>query len=300
MMPTEETNPHSEDIDILPTEEIIRIINDETLHVIKAIDIAKDSISLAVNDAINTIKHGGNLIYIGAGTSGRLGVLDASEIPPTFSVSPDVIRGIIAGGERALTAAVEGAEDDEDVGIKAVSELSDRDMLMGISASGTTPFTISTLKEGKKRGARCWLLTCNDVKYDFLNGIIKLLVGPEIIAGSTRLKGGTATKIVLNMISTVTMINLGKVYKGYMVDVVPSNQKLRARALRIIQEITGCRIEDAEIFLDKAGGNAKTAILMYMKGLSYEKAKGILERSDDSLRKALEKIVIASEAKQSL
>lgn len=290
MMPTEDINPHSEEIDILPAEEIIRIINDETLHVIKAIDTAKNSITLAINNAINTIKHGGNLIYIGAGTSGRLGVLDASEIPPTFNVSTNVIRGIIAGGERALTEAVEGAEDDEDAGIKAVSGLSERDMLMGISASGITPFTISALREGKKLGAKCWLLTCNDVEYSFLDGIIRIPVGPEIIAGSTRLKAGTATKIVLNMISTATMIRLGKVYRGYMVDVVPNNKKLRRRALKIIQEITGCRIEDAEALLDKAGGNAKTAILMYMKNLNYEKAKNLLERSDSSLRKALESV----------
>ena len=195
---------------------------------------------------------------------------------------------MIAGGNRALTEAVEGAEDDEDAGIEAVSGVSDKDMLIGITASGTTPFTLAALKEGKRRGAKCRLLTCNDVRYDFLDGIIKLLAGPEIIAGSTRLKAGTATKIVLNMISTAVMIRLGKVYKGYMVDVVPSNKKLRKRAVRIIQEITGCRIGEADVLLDRSGGNAKTAILMRLKGLSCEEAKGLLERSYGSLRKALE------------
>ncbi len=287
MMPTEDLNPHSKEIDTLSAEEIIRIMNDGNLRVAEAIHAAKDSISHAIHDAIATIQSGRNLTYIGAGTSGRLGVLDASEIPPTFGVSPDVVRAIMAGGEGALTESVEGAEDDEDAGIQAVSTVRNRDMLLGIAASGSTLFTIAALKEGKRRGAKCWLLTCNDVGYDFLDGTIKLIVGPEIIAGSTRLKGGTATKIVLNMISTVAMIKLGKVYKGYMIDVLPSNKKLRARAVGIIQEITGCRIEEAEAFLDKAGGNAKTAIVMYMKGLSHEGAKELLEKSENSLRKAL-------------
>lgn len=272
----------------LNVEEIIRIMNDENLQVINAINAARNSISKAVNNSVDVIKSGKSLIYIGAGTSGRLGKLDASEVPPTFGVSADVVRAIIAGGEKALTEAVEGAEDNEDDGINAVSEVRKNDMLIGITASGTTPFTIAALRQGKRLGARCWLLTCNDVEYDFLDGVIKLLVGPEIIAGSTRLKAGTATKIVLNMISTATMIKLGKVYKGYMVDVVPSNKKLKARASKIIQEITGCGIEEAEILLDKAGGNAKTAVLMYMKGLSCEEAKALLKESGDSLKKAME------------
>ena len=287
-MITEETNPHSKEIDALPIQEIIRIMNEENLLVTEAVRAASDSISMAVRDAVNAIRSGGRLIYIGAGTSGRLGVLDASEIPPTFSVSPDVIRGIIAGGNRALTEAIEGAEDNEEAGIEAVADVSDRDMLIGITASGTTPFTLAALKEAKRRGAKCWLLTCNDVEHNFLDGIIKLLAGPEIVAGSTRLKAGTATKIVLNMISTAAMIQLGKVYKGYMVDVVPSNKKLRTRAVRIIREVTECRLEEAETLLDRSGGNAKTAILMHLKGLSREEAKGLLERAAGSLRKALE------------
>ena len=286
---TEDINPHSKEIDALPLEENIQIMNDENLQVIGAINAARCSITKAINDAIGAIQSGRNLVYIGAGTSGRLGVLDASEIPPTFNVSTDVVRGIIAGGDRAITEAVEGAEDDEDAGVKAVSGIREGDMLLGISASGETPFTIAALREGKRLGAKCWLLTCNDVGYDFLDGVIKLVVGPEIIAGSTRLKAGTATKIVLNMISTAAMIKLGKVYKDYMVDVVPSNKKLRDRALKIIQDITGCEIKDAEMLLDKSGGNAKTAILMYRKGLSYEDAKGLLERSGNSLREALTK-----------
>src|SRR4030067_930151 len=182
MTSTEETNPHSKEIDALPIQEIIRIMNEENLLVTEAVRAASDSISMAVRDAVNAIRSGGRLIYIGAGTSGRLWALDASEIP----------------------------------------------------------LTLAALKEAKRRGAKCWLLTCNDIAYDFLDGIIKLLAGPEIIAGSTRLKAGTATKIVLNMISTAAMIQLGKVYKDYMVDVVPSNKNVRRRGGRIIREVTEC------------------------------------------------------------
>lgn len=286
-MDTEEINPHSRFLDTLPVDEIISHMNYENLRVMNTINSAKGSITAAIHDAVTAIQSGGSLIYIGAGTSGRLGILDASEIPPTFGVSPEVVKAIIAGGERAITNAVEGAEDDEDAGIKAVSGIGEKDMLLGITASGSTPFTISALKEGKRRGAKCWLMTCNDVTYDFPDGIINLPVGPEIIGGSTRLKAGTITKLVLNMISTAAMIKLGKVYKGYMVDVIPSNRKLRKRALRIIEEITGCDSGEAETLLDKSGGNAKTSILMYMKGLSCEDAGELLKLSGDSLRKAL-------------
>ncbi len=287
-MNTDETNPQSHHLDTLQADEIITHITYDNLRVMNAINSAKGSITEAINEAVSAIQSGGSLIYIGAGTSGRLGVLDASEIPPTFGVSPEMVRAIIAGGDRAMTIAVEGAEDDEDAGRKDVSGIGNRDMLLGITASGSTPYTIAALKEAKRRGAKCWLLACNDVTYDFPDGIIKLPVGPEIIGGSTRLKAGTATKIVLNIISTAIMIKLGKVYKGYMVDVIPSNRKLLKRALNIIQERTGCSSKEAEVFLEKGCGNAKTAILMYMKGLNLNDAKEVLKKSGDSLRKALE------------
>src|SRR4030065_1819169 len=256
-MNTEDISPHSRLLDAFPVDEIITLMNYENLRVMNTINAAKSSISSAINDAVTPIQTGVSIIYIGAGTSGRLGVLDASEIPPTFGVSPEVIKAIIAGGERAITSAVEGAEDDEDAGIKAVSGISEKDMLLGITASGSTLFTIAALREGKRRGAKCWLLICNDITYEFPDGIINLPVGPEIIGGSTRLKAGTTTKIVLDMISTTAMIKLGKVYKGYMVDVIPSNRKLRKRALRIIGEITGCENSEAETLLDTSGGKAK-------------------------------------------
>jgi len=287
-MITEDLNPLAADIDALSIEEIVRIMNDEDMLVVKAVKNARDSICKAIYNAVDCIKSGGSLIYIGAGTSGRLGILDSSEMPPTFNVSPETVRAIIAGGNEAITNSIEGAEDDEDAGKMALANIKDKDMLLGITASGKTPFVISALKQGKNIGARCWLLTCNDVEHDFLDGIIKVLVGPEIIAGSTRLKAGTATKMVLNAISTAMMINLGKVYKGYMVDVVPSNKKLLDRALRIIQTIAGCSNEEAKELLVKSNYNPKTAVLMHLKGLSYEDAKSLLERSEDSLRKALE------------
>lgn len=286
-MLTEEINPLSENIDALSVPEIIHIMNIENQCVVDAVKSAADSIEKIISDVVRTIKSGGSLIYIGAGTSGRLGVLDASEMPPTFGVSSDIVKGIIAGGEKALTEAVEGAEDDDADGISAVAGIRSGDILLGISASGKTPFTISALREGKRRGALSWLLECNDAEHEFLDGIIKLPVGPEIVAGSTRLKAGTATKMVLNMISSAAMIKLGKVYKGYMIDVIPSNTKLKNRAKRMIQELTGCSIEDAEELLNKSGGNAKTAVLMYMKKLNQEGAVSLLESSGGSLRNAL-------------
>lgn len=286
-MHTEDLNPRAENIDVLSVSEIIDLMNEEDLKVIEAVKEAKESIAMAALDAINTIQSGGSLFYIGAGTSGRLGILDASEMPPTFNVPSNMIRAIIAGGDKAITSAVEGAEDDEDAGMAVGSDIRDRDMVLGITASGKTPFVISAIKRAKENRARCWLLTCNDVDYDFLDGVIKLLVGPEIIAGSTRLKAGTGTKMVLNMISTSVMIKLGKVYRGYMVDVVPSNTKLLNRATRIVKEITGCNDLEASGLLKRARGNAKTAIVMHFKNLEYEEALKLLKESGGSLRRAL-------------
>ncbi|HEC97233.1 MAG TPA: N-acetylmuramic acid 6-phosphate etherase [Nitrospirae bacterium] len=286
-MSTEDLNPSAIEIDLLSVEEIIHIMNEENLAAVQAVNKAGDSISSAVKDAVITIKSGGRLVYVGAGTSGRLGVLDASEIPPTFGEAPGVIKAIMAGGDAALTTSIEGAEDNRPAGKHAVADITSRDMLLGISASGKTPFVLSALMEGKDQGARCWLLTCNDIEYDFFDGVIKVIVGPEIVAGSTRLKAGTATKMVLNMISTTAMVKLGKVYKGYMIDVVPSNRKLKDRAVRIIMDLTGCSREEAGTLLQSSGGSAKTAVLMYLKGLDYENAGRLLKESGGLLRKAL-------------
>lgn len=287
---TEALNPRSVDLDILSAEEIVRIMNQEDIYALNAVKEAAADIAKAIDDALSVIKEGGSLIYIGAGTSGRLGVLDASEMYPTFSLPEGIIKAIIAGGTKAVTSSVEGAEDDEEAGTAAINNVSSKDMLLGISASGAAPFVISALKGGKARGARCWMLTCGDKgfdHYEFLDGIISLKVGPEIIAGSSRLKAGTATKMTLNIISTTTMIKLGRFYKGYMVDVVPSNQKLKLRAIRIIQDITRCSHLNAEDALKNSGGNCKKAILMQLLQISKAEAEQMLERSEGSLRKAL-------------
>ncbi|MBF0316926.1 MAG: N-acetylmuramic acid 6-phosphate etherase [Nitrospirae bacterium] len=295
IMSTEYVNPRCTEIDALSVAEIFSIINAEDATVAAAVREAGADICRAIEAAVETLNAGGRLFYIGAGTSGRLGVLDASEMPPTFSVGSDLIRAIIAGGPAAITTSIEGAEDDEQAGISAVADLSQRDMLIGITASGRAPFVLAALKEAGRRGIKTWLLTCNDVSYDFVDGTIAVLTGPEVVSGSTRLKAGTATKMVLNMVSTIAMIRLGRVYRGYMVDVVPSNDKLRGRALWIVQEVTGCGGDRAKYLLEMAAGSAKTAILMQLRGLNYQQAVGMLQRAGGGLRQALELPTIAGE-----
>ena len=286
-MSTESIHSSTDNIDSCSIEEVVDLMNSEDLNVVKSVQKAKPDICRAVEDAVMSLKSGGRLIYIGAGTSGRLGVLDASEIYPTFGVS-DRVKSIIAGGNRAVRSAVEGAEDSAEEGAKSVEDVKENDMLLGITASGKTPFVIAALREGKHRRATCWLLTCNDIKYEFLDGVINVITGPEIIAGSTRLKAGTATKMVLNMISTITMIRMGHVYRGRMIDVVPSSEKLIGRALTIIKDITGCSPEDAKHVLEESNNNPKTAVLMMLKKMNAEDAGNLLQEYNGSLRQALE------------
>lgn len=286
-MSTEDIHPASDNLDIRSVEEIIALMNDEDLNVVSTVRQARSDIRRAVEDAVRAVKSGGRLIYVGAGTSGRLGVLDASEIYPTFGVS-DRVRAIIAGGEHAVWSAVEGAEDSSEDGAARVEDAQKNDMLLGITASGKTPFVIGALSEGKRKGARCWLLTCSETDHAFLDGIIRVITGPEIIAGSTRLKAGTATKMVLNMISTVTMVRMGHVYRGRMIDVVPSSSKLIGRALTMIEEITGCSPAEARRSLDASNNNPKTAVLMLLKNMNAGDAKQLLQEQDGSLRQALE------------
>lgn len=290
MSNTEERNTKAEDIDALPVDQALYLMSDEDATVICAVRSAIPAIAKAVNEAVDVIKSGGKIFYAGAGTSGRLGVLDASEIPPTFGASPDLFHAIIAGGDKAIRTALEGAEDDLNAGINEASVVSEKDFVIGISASGKTPFVLSFLKAAKQKGAHCWLLTCNEIEYPLalqtpnselrtftLDGIIKIITGPEIIAGSTRLKAGTATKLALNMFSSVVMIRLGGVYKGLMVGVAPSNAKLIERALNIIMEITGCNKEEASEYLKLSGMRTKTAIVMKGKGVSKEDAENLLK-----------------------
>ncbi|KKL49125.1 hypothetical protein LCGC14_2318620, partial [marine sediment metagenome] len=242
----------------------------------------------------HAVRSGGRVVYAGAGTSGRLSVLDASEVPPTFGCN--AFEAIIAGGDEAIRCAVEGAEDDSVAGACQGRELSDRDMAVGISASGKTPFVLGFLEAAKGRGAKCWLVTSESIEADMpdktknLDGKIVLDTGAELIAGSTRMKAGTAQKMALNMLSTATMIRLGGTYDGLMVDVTPTNAKLKKRALGIIMEIAGCPIDVAAKALEGAGMSPKLAALMLKGGLDRDKAEQALERSEGSLRAAFKRI----------
>jgi N-acetylmuramic acid 6-phosphate etherase len=283
---TENRNHASKGIDALSVIEVLNLMHREDAHALDAVGASLADIESAVHDAVRTIRSGGRVFYIGAGTSGRLGVLDAAEIQPTFG--SDRFRAIMAGGESAVTGAVEGAEDDEAAARKAVADIRAGDMAVGVSASGRTLFVVAALKESKKSGALCWLITCSKFeKPPFLDGTVVLDTGPELVAGSTRLKAATATKLALNMISTATMISLGGVYDGLMVDVVPSNRKLIERAEGIVMQITGCGREEASELLKKSGMKSKTAALMKIKGISKNEAERLLEEAGGSLRQAL-------------
>ena len=288
---TEAADPALADIDLLDTEARLRLFNREDARVAQAVADQIPQIARAVTLAARSLRAGGRLIYVGAGTSGRLGVLDASECPPTFGVPPHVVQGLIAGGERAMFCAVEGAEDDPDLGATAIidADVSEQDTVVGISASGSAPFVLGALRQAQKRGASTVALTNN--RPSVMEGVagvtIAPVVGPEVLAGSTRLKAGTAQKMVLNMISTGAMMEIGKTYGNLMVDVQASNAKLTARAARIIAQITGLSLDRAREALQEAGGSAKVAVLMVQTGQSQDAARALLARSGGALRRAL-------------
>lgn len=261
---TEQRNPRTLNIDKLDTFSILKLINEEDKSVALAVEKELEHIAAAVDLITAKIKSGGKLFYIGAGTSGRLGVLDASECPPTFGVSPHLVQGVIAGGAAALISSIEGAEDDSQ---RAIVDLSNRnfsssDVLIGIAASGRTPYVVSALNYANSIKAATIAISCVEGSQIASIATIAItpLTGAEVITGSTRLKAGTATKLVLNMLTTTTMIKLGKVYGNLMVDVQATNEKLRARALRIVREATDCSEEEAKLALAKSNGSAKTAI----------------------------------------
>lgn len=266
MQRTEMRNEYSKGLDKMTTLEMISVMNQENYNAVKAVEQASNEIAAAIDVIANRMKDGGRLFYIGAGTSGRLGVLDASECPPTFGVSKDCVVGIIAGGTDALTNASEGAEDVEEAGIRDVMAvgLTEKDSLVGISAAGNAKYVAGALKKAKEMGAAAIGLTCN--KECLLAEIADILIvtdtGAEVLTGSTRLKAGTAHKLVLNMLSTFAMVKLGLVYDNYMINVKPVNIKLRQRCIRIIHDITGVDMERAEAYLDEAGGDIRTAIEM--------------------------------------
>lgn len=291
-MITEQQNAKSIDIDLKTIPEIVSIFNQEDKVAIDAVTAESDAIANAIEVIVDAFNNGGRLFYIGAGTSGRLGVLDASECPPTFSIDPDMVQGIIAGGDKALRKSIEGAEDSPDKGSFEVRNhgISSNDVLIGIASSGRTPFVLGALKEANTRNATTILLSCvppsDDLK-EYVNLFITPIVGPEIITGSTRLKAGTATKLILNMLTTISMVKIGKVYNNLMVDVHASNSKLIQRSIRIVQSITGVDSQVAQETLKLAEGSAKTAIVMIEKGMNKNEAINLLDKHNGFLRPIL-------------
>lgn len=289
---TESLNPSTAEIDALDTLALVQTINDQDALVAGAVRAELPAIARAVDGIAARLKRGGHLIYIGAGTSGRLGVLDASECPPTFGVSPELVRGIIAGGDRALRASVERAEDDPMAGANAVVQenVSEVDVVVGIAASGRTPFVLGAAQEARRRGALTVGLACNrpselEAQVDVM---IAPLVGPEVISGSTRMKAGTAQKMVLNMLSTAAMIRLGKTYGNLMVDLKATNAKLRVRARRLVAQACGIEAGQAEAILAQCDYEVKTAIVMVKLGLDAAQARARLAACDGFIRRVIE------------
>jgi N-acetylmuramic acid 6-phosphate etherase len=288
---TEQPNPASESIDALPTEQMLRIINAEDQKVAAAVAAEIPAITRAVDTIVSAMQQGGRLFYIGAGTSGRLGMLDAAECPPTFSVPPDLVQGIMAGGESALSRATETTEDDPAFGARDLTRggFGAQDVLVGIAASGRTPYVLGAVAEARRLGGRTISITCtpDSELARAVDIAIAPLAGPEIVAGSTRLKAGTATKLVLNMLSTAAFIRLGYVYGNLMVNVQPKNSKLVDRARRIIARATGATYEQAGDLLAAAGNSVRTAIVMGKLGLSREQADNRLARAGGRISEAL-------------
>jgi N-acetylmuramic acid 6-phosphate etherase len=291
MMLTETPNPRSTNIDQLSTLDILRVINAEDATVAEAVRQVLPAIAQAVDTIAARLRQGGRLLYVGAGTSGRLGVLDAVECVPTFSTPPDMVQGIVAGGESALTEPVEGAEDDQDAGYAKLIEMdvSARDVVVGIAASGRTPYVIGALKAANERGAATVAITCNEPApmLDLAQIPIAAVVGPEVIAGSTRLKSGTAQKMILNMLSTASMIRLGKVYGNLMVDVKVTNQKLARRARGILSTVTGLSDDEAARLLAQTDNEIKPAIVMALLGVTADDARARLAAAGGMLREVI-------------
>ena len=288
---TEQPNPASRNIDALPTGEILGIINREDKKIAAAVEAEIPNIARAVDAIVAAFRAGGRLFYIGAGTSGRLGVLDASECPPTFNVSPEMVQGIIAGGERALTRSTEASEDDPASGEHDLLErgFTEKDVLAGIAASGRTPYVLGAVRAARRLGAPTIGISCTpDSELSRAAAIaITPLPGPEILTGSTRMKAGTATKLVLNMLTTAAMIRMGFVYGNLMVNVQPTNEKLRDRARRIIGEAAGVPYAGAAQLLEESGGVVKTAIVMARLGLPRDEAEKRLQAAGGSISAAL-------------
>ncbi len=288
---TEQNNPNSQNLDELSTLEMVDVFNREDQRTVDAIAQARTSLAQAINLAAASMREGGRLFYVGAGTSGRLGVLDAAECPPTFCTPPEMVQGILAGGAAALLRSSEALEDDFDAGIEAIIDhkITKRDVVVGITAGGTTPYVHGALKGAQQRGAGTVFIACVPAEQVPVNVDvdIRLIVGPEVLAGSTRLKAGTVTKLALNILSTGVMVKLGKVYGNRMVDVAVTNSKLRDRAIRILCDLTELDRAAAGELLDKSDLQVKVALVMHLAGLDKATAVDALKATDGNLRAAL-------------
>ncbi len=282
-------NPRTRDLDRLAPVELVAAFQEEDRAAVEAAVRARSSIARAVELAHAALAGGGRLVLVGAGTSGRLAVLEASECPPTFSTPPETVIALMAGGERAFTRAVEGAEDDRAAGTRAVEEarVDGRDLLIGVTASGRTPYVLAALAEARARGAKTALVACSPPGEELADALVLLETGPEALAGSTRMKAGTATKIALNAITTGAMVLSGRVHGNLMVDVAPTNAKLRDRAERIVSEIAGVERTRARELLERSGGEVKTAVVAGKLGLTAEAARERLKTAGGRLREAL-------------
>jgi N-acetylmuramic acid 6-phosphate etherase len=289
---TERRNARSRGLDLKSTTEMLRIINREDGGVARAVAREIPAIARAVDLIAAALRRGGRFFYVGAGTSGRLAVLDASECPPTFGVPPSLVQGVIAGGRRALVRAVEGAEDDAAQGARDLKKkkVSTKDVVVGLSASGATPYVLGALRFAKQQGAATVAVTCNPGSAAARLAQIKITldVGPEVIAGSTRMKAGTAQKLVLNMLSTAAMVRLGYVYDNWMINVALTNKKLRRRGLRILEEATGASVSEVARAARLAGHDLPTALVMLKCGVDATQARRRLQRASGNLRKALQ------------
>jgi N-acetylmuramic acid 6-phosphate etherase len=289
---TERRNPRTTAIDLATPLEIVDLINAEDRTVAGIVGTQREAIARAMSLAEESFRAGGRLIYVGAGTSGRLGVLDASEIPPTFGAPPELVQGVIAGGLPALTRSQEGAEDVESDGAAAMDErrVGASDFVIGIAASGTTPYVRSALVRAREKGARTGILACSppsDEVLQLVDVAILPIVGPEVVTGSTRMKAGTATKLVLNTITTGAMVRLGKTYGNLMVDLQATNAKLRDRSERILMVVCGLSRDDARALLERAGKRVKTAIVMHKLGASRDEAERRIEQGGGVIRRVI-------------
>ncbi len=286
---TESRNARTRQIDLAPTEHILELMNDEDRGVADAVRKAIPDIARAVDLVTEAFRHGGRLFYVGAGTSGRLGILDASECPPTFGVDAEMVQGIIAGGRETVFRSREGVEDVESAGVDDVTAagVTERDVVAGIAASRRTPYVLAALGEARRRGARTVFVCCNDGTDPGVDVVVTVIPGPEAITGSTRLKAGTAQKMVLNMITTASMVKLGKVYENLMVDVRPNSAKLVERGKGIVMMLTGLSYDEASRVYEAAGRNVKVAVVMERKRVDRAEAERTIAQANGFLARAL-------------